>query len=137
MGRFHGFGFELAKFFGKKGLDFLFTEAEMHGLGHELLQRRANLAAAGIDPQCGRLMRDVGAKTAFRFDEAFPLQNLIDLGDRERIDSQLSGEVAHRGKLLSMEELARENALLNLHLQLHVEWDSAVGVQEIHGVLLH
>jgi hypothetical protein len=34
-------------------------------------------------------------------------------------------------------QLAREDALLELLLQLHVERDAAAGVKEIHAVLQH
>jgi hypothetical protein len=45
-----GFGFELAKFFREERLDFPLRKAEVQGLGHKLLNRRRNLAAARLEP---------------------------------------------------------------------------------------
>ncbi len=116
MRRFHGFGFELAKFFGDEGLDFPFAKAEMDGFRDELLDRRIDMAATGLDLERGGLMGNVGAEATTGFDETFAFKNLINFGDGEGIDAQLRGEVAHRGKLRTVEKLPGQNALLELLL---------------------
>jgi hypothetical protein len=136
MGGLHSFGFEVAKFFGEKGLDFLFAEAEMQGFGDELVEGGTDLAAACFDLEGRRLMGNIGAETAPRFDETLPFENLVDLGNGEGIDAQFRGEVAHGRELFTVEKLAREDALLELLLQLHVERDAAGGVEKVHGVIL-
>jgi len=82
-------------------------------------------------------MRDEGADPASGFDKAFLFQNLVNLGDGQRIDMQFRGELAHGGELSLICKLARENTLLKLLLQLQVEGNAAVGVELEHGVLVN
>ena len=102
----------MTEFFGKEGLDFLFVQAEVRGFGDELVEGGADLAAARLNLERGGLMGDIGAEAAAGFDETFPFEDLVDLGDGEGIDSQLRREVAHGGELFAVEKLAREDALL-------------------------
>ena len=50
---------------------------------------------------------------------------------------QFCGKLAHRGELLPIGKLARENALLDLLLELQVQGNTAVGVEEKHSVVLN
>jgi hypothetical protein len=126
----------LSKFIGKERLDFLFPEAEMEGFNDESLHGGTDLGAARVDPEAGRLVGDIGADAAFGFDEVVPFEELINFCDGERVDVELGGKVADGGKLGSVGELSRENALLELVLQLHIKGDAAVGVEEEHGVIV-
>ena len=81
-------------------------------------------------------MGDVGAESAFGFDEAFPFQRLVDLDDGEGIDVELRREITHGGELRTVEKLAGKDALLELLLQLHIKGDAAGGVEEEHGVIV-
>ena len=130
-------GLELPELLGEEGLDFCFAKAEVEGLHDELLQGRADLMAACVQFQAGRLMRDEGADPASGFDKAFFFQNLVDLGDGQGIDMQFRGEFAHGGELCPICKLSREDTLLKLLLQLQVKGDAAVGVEEEHGVLVN
>ena len=100
----------------------------MHRFGDELVERGTDLAAARVDLERGRLMRDIGAEAAPGLNKSFPFENLVNLGYGERIDPQFRGEVAHGGELFATEKLARQNALLQLLLKLDVERHSAVGI---------
>lgn len=113
-------------------LDFLFAETEVHGLDDELLDGGADLGAAGVDFQVGRLVRNVGADTSSGLQKAVTLEELIDFRDGEWIDLKLCGEFTNRRKLLSIRHLTREDALLELLLELHVDGHSAVVIQEKH-----
>ena len=136
MGIASAWGFELTKFFGQQGLDFVLIEAEMKGLGDELVQCRTELLAARIDLQRRRLVRDESAEAPARFDKALALQDLIDLHDGEGIDLHLRRKLADGRELLPVVQLAGEDALLELLLQLHVKGDAALGVKEKHGVVV-
>jgi len=125
----------MTEFFGKKGLDFFLGQAKVHRFGDELVDGWADLPAARLDPERGSLMADIRAQPAPGLDETFALEYLVDLGDRERIDPELRGKIAHGGELCAVPELPRENALLELLLQLHVERNAAGGVEKIHGVI--
>ena len=131
-----GFGFELAKFIGEKGLDFALGKAEMKRLGHELLHSRLNLPPARLQPQRRRLVRHVGAEAAPRLHKPVTFEQLVDLAHGEGIEPQLRGEIAHGGQLLPVGQLAGQDALLHLLLQLHIKWHAAGGVEQIHGVLV-
>jgi hypothetical protein len=123
------------KFIGEKSPDLFFSQAEMKGFGDELFDGGINLAATGLYFESGRLMGDVGALAAPGFDEAVPFEDLVDLGDGEGVDAELGREVADRRQLGTLRKLSREDAVLELLLQLHVEGDAAVGVKEKHGVV--
>ena len=60
------FGFELAKFFRKQRLDFPLGQAQVQRLGDELFHRRLDLPPPRLQPQRGRLVRDIGAEPAAR-----------------------------------------------------------------------
>ena len=127
----------MLKFFGNERLDFLFPEAEVERFDHELLERRADLAPARLQLERGRLMRDVGAEAALRFDKPFALQVLIDFGDGQGIDAQFGRKVARRGELRAVGELARKDALLDLLLQLQIKRHAAIGVEQKHSVVVN
>ncbi len=119
------------KLFGQKRPDLFFTQAEVEGLGDELLDGRIDLPAPGFELEHGALVRDEAAEAVPGLDEAVPLEQLVDLRDGERVDAELGGEVAHGGKLGAAGELPGEDALLQLLLELDVERDPAVRVEEI------
>ena len=129
MRLFPGFGFELTKLFSDQGLDFFFAKAEVHGLGYELFDGRTDLSSPGFNLERGRLMGDIGAKAAPGLHEIFTLQDLINLGDGQGIDSQFRGKIAHGRELRAIRDLSSQDALLELLLKLHVERNSAVGIQ--------
>ena len=108
----------------------------MDRLGDELVHGGANLLAAGVHLQDGRPWGDIGADPAPRLDEAVALEELVDLGCGERVYVKLGGKVADRGKQGAVLKLPGKDALADLLLELDVEGDSAVGVEEEHGVLL-
>ena len=126
----------MLEFFGKERLDFLLAETEVEGLDDELLDGGADLLAAGVHSQGGCLMGDETADAAAGLDEAVAFEVLVDLYDRERIDVEIGGELADGGERCAIGELAGEDALLNLLLELQVERDAAAGVEEEHGVVV-
>jgi hypothetical protein len=129
-------GFELNKFLGQQRLHFLLAEAEMKGLYHELLHRRPDLPAAGVELERRGLMGDKTAHPAPGLHETGPLKVLVHLDHGERIDVEIRGELANRRERGAIRELAGENALLKLLLELQVEGDAAVGVEEKHAVVV-
>jgi len=70
----------------------------MHGVGDELVEGGADLAAAGVDFEGGRLAGDVGAEAAPGFDEAFAFEDPVDLGDGEGVEAELGGDRRLRGR---------------------------------------
>ena len=127
---------QLAESLGKKGLDLALAQPEVGCLGDELVHGRAYMLAAGVHLEDRRPGGDKGSYPAPRLDEAVPLEELVDLGRGERVYVELGGEVANGGKRSPMLKLPRQYALPDLLLELNVEGDSAVGVEEEHGVLL-
>jgi len=81
-------------------------------------------------------MGDKGADPAFGFHKPFLFQNLIDLGNCQGIEMQLCGKLAYRWELRPVAKLARENALLELLLELQVQGNPAIGVKEKHSVVV-
>jgi len=129
-------GLVLEKFFGEQGLDFLLAEAEVEGLDDELLNGRADLAAAGVHPEGGRLMGDEAADAAAGFDKAGFFEILVHFDDGERVDVELCRELADGRERSAVRELAGKDALLKLLLKLQVKRDTAGGVEEKHAVVL-
>ena len=125
------------KFFGDKGRNFIFVEAEVKGFHDELLQSRADLTAAGLQFEGGRLMRDIGSDAPFGFDKTFFFQILVNFGDCQEIDVEFRREFADRRELHPVEKLAGKDALLKLLLELQVKRHAAVGIEQEHSVVVY
>jgi hypothetical protein len=131
-----GLSAEFAESLGKEGLNVVLPNAQVDRLSDELLHGRTQLLAAGVNLQHGRLERDVCPDSTSCLNEVLPFEVLIDLGDREGIYVELSGEFADGGQLQAMAELSRQDALPHLLLKLHVKRHPTIGAKEKHGVLL-
>jgi hypothetical protein len=81
-------------------------------------------------------MGDEAADAPAGFDEPLALEVLVHLHDREGIDMEIGGEFADGRERRAIGDLAGENPLLKLLLELQVKRDAAVWVEEKHGVVV-
>ncbi len=110
----------------------------MDGLGHELAHGGVKRLSARRHRQGVDLLRDKRPHAAPRLDQPLALEDLVNLGDRERVDLQVGGELAHRGQLLTRLHLPAGNALLQLVEQLEIKGHPAGGMErDEHDVVLY
>lgn len=72
---------------------------------------------------------DESALAAPELDKAVAFEELVGLGDGQRVDVEFGGEVAHGGELLTVGELAGGDALLELPHHLPVDRLAALRVE--------